>query len=107
MQLFMEAGFASWLSALLFLAGIGLVSFKRLPATPWAVAILASGVLGYGLGVRLVSRAAEGAPSLPEKVMFLSLGSSEAAANGVISGGLALILLVVGAIAARMRVPPA
>lgn len=105
MQLFMEAGFASWLSGALFLVGIGLVAFKKLPATPWAIAILASGVLGHGMGMRLVSRAAEGAPSLPEKVMFLSLGSSEAAANGVISGGLALILLIVGAIAARVRVP--
>lgn len=107
MQLFMEAGFASWLSALLFLAGVGLVAFKKLPATPWAIAILASGVLGHGMGARLVSRAAEGAPSLPEKVMFLSLGGSEAAANHVISGALALILLVVGAVAARVRVPPA
>ncbi len=107
MQLFMEAGFASWLSAAVFLAGIGLVAFKRLPATPFAVAVVASGVLGHGLGMRLVSRAAEGAPSLPEKVMLLSLGASEAAANGVISGGLALILLVVGAIATRVRVPAA
>jgi hypothetical protein len=103
MQLFIEAGFASWLSAGLFLVGIGLVAFKKLPATPWAIAIVASGVLGQGLGQRLVSRAAEGAPSLPEKVMFLSLGSSEAAANHVIAGGLALILLVVGALAARLR----
>lgn len=103
MQLFIEAGFASWLSALLFLAGVGLVAFKKVPATPWAIAILASGVLGHGMGARLVSRAAEGAPSLPEKVMFLSLGGSEAAANHVIAGALALILLVVGAAAARLR----
>lgn len=104
MQLMMEAGFASWLSAALFLAGIAMVAFKKAPVTPWAIAVLASGFLGYGMGARLVSRAAEGAPSLPEKVMLLSLGSSEAAANGVIAGGLALILLVVGAVAARLRV---
>ena len=107
MQLFIEAGFASWLSAVLFLAGVGLVAFKRLPATPWAIAVLASGVLGHGMGMRLVSRAAEGAPSLPEKVMFLSIGSSEAAANHLIAGALALILLAVGAVAARMRVKEA
>ena len=103
MQLMMEAGFASWLSAALFLAGVGMVAIKKAPAAPFAVAILASGLLGYGMGARLVSRAAEGAPSLPEKVMLLSLGSSEAAANGVIAGGLALILLIVGAAAVRLR----
>ena len=80
-----------------------MVAVKKAPATPFAVAVLAAGFLGHGMGVRLVSRAAEGAPSLPEKVMFLSLGSSEAAANGVIAGGLALILLIVGAVAVRLR----
>jgi len=103
LELFQEAGFAAWLCTGLFIAGVAMLAIKRANVTPYAVAIVAAGVMGQGLGMRLVSKAAEGAPSLAEKVTYLSLGSKEAAANLIIGGVLALILLAVAGVAAKVR----
>ena len=103
MQMMMEAGFTSFLSLAVFVAGVACVAVKRGRAEPFAVAIVAIGLLGHGLGVRLVSGAAEAAPSLPEKVALLQVGSAEAAAAGVIAGGFALCLLVLSAAATALR----
>jgi hypothetical protein len=77
--------------------------WKRARAEPFALGIVAAGAFGQGLGMRLVSKAAEAAPSLPEKVTYLSIGSKEASANLVIAGVLGLLLLATGAVAARLR----
>lgn len=103
MQMMMEAGFTSFLSLAVFVAGVAWVAVKRGRAAPFAAALAAIGVLGNGLGVRMVSGAAEAAPSLPEKVAILQVGSAEAAAAGVIAGGFALCLLVLSAVATALR----
>jgi hypothetical protein len=102
-ELWREAGFAAWLCLIFFGAGIAVLVTKRGSVSPWAIAVVAAGALGDGLGMRLVSKAAEGAPSLPEKVTYLSIGSKEAAANLIIAGIFALVLLLVGAIATAVR----
>lgn len=97
MQIFVEAGAFSFVALGLFLGG--LVARARGGAVEhWAIAILAAGALGNGLGQRLVARAAEQAPSLADKVAILGAGSSEAAANALIAGVLGALLLVVARI---------
>ena len=95
MQIFVEAGAFSLVALALF--ATGLVARARGGAVePWALAVLAAGAVGTGLGQRLVARAAEQAPSLADKVAILGAGSSEAAANALIAGVLAGLLIVVG-----------
>jgi len=64
-------------------------------ATPFILGTLALGQLGQGLGQRLVRDAIDKVPALDKKVDFLNLGTGEAAACLVVSGGAALALCIV------------
>jgi len=50
-----------------------------------------------------VAAAAEQAETLPEKIAIVAVGTREATANLIVAGTLAVMLVVVGAVAARMR----
>lgn len=101
MDLFTEAGAFAWISLALFSAGLFVVVRGRVPApaaaTALAVAIVACGLVGDGLGQRLVDRAAREAPELETRVAILSAGTRETSSNLVVSGLLALALLGTGA----------
>lgn len=101
MTLFVEAGLFAWISAALFVAGLVLSVRTKLGGFPTvlaiAVAIAAMGQVGAGLGQRLVSRAVQNIASLDERVMVLNLGTQEAAANQLVCGVMALLLLAIAA----------
>lgn len=50
-----------------------------------------------------MAAAAEQAETLPEKIAIVAVGTREATANLIVAGTLAVMLVVVGAVAARMR----
>lgn len=95
MELFAEAGIAGLVSLALFVGGLVSVVRGKGGARSFAVAILASGVTGFGVGERMVTRAAEAAPELSTKVAFLAAGTSEASANPLLSGVMALLLIAI------------
>ncbi len=102
MTLFSEAGVGAIISlGLFFVALVALARQGRVE--PWATAILATGAIGAGLGQRLVAAAAEQAETLPEKIAIVAVGTREATANLIVAGTLAMMLVVVGAIATRMK----
>jgi len=106
MDMFTEAGIGAVISLALFV--VGLVTAARGGGRPDALAgaIVAVGAIGTGLGQRLVARAAEAAPTLGDKVEILAVGTREATANLVVAGTLALVLIVVAAVSARMNATP-
>lgn len=100
MGLFVEAGVFAWVSATFFIGGLVLCLRHKgdtlRPALAVAVAIAALGQIGAGLGQRLVSEAVKNIASLDERVMVLNLGTQEAAANQLVCGAMALLLVAIG-----------
>jgi hypothetical protein len=128
--LIIESGFAGWIILLLFLAGVAAVTTvgrrwgrPGSTAAAWAVAVLAAGALGYGTGQRKVNRAistgsahaatqpaasdTERIQRASNRVVMLSQGTSEAAANYVLAGGSALLLCLLGGVMVFFRRSPA
>lgn len=113
MELLREAGIFGPVAVLLFIAGLGTTLTRgrargatMATAAPFILGILALGQLGQGLGQRMVRDATEKVPDLVQKVAFLNIGSGEAAANLVVSGGAALLLCAIaGALALSDRNP--
>ena len=102
MDMFVEAGIFAPISLALCIGG--LVSLARHgQTTAWAMGVLVAGFVGAGLGQRLVSRAAELAPTLDEKVAILAVGAREATGNLILSGVMAGALLSGGALVARLK----
>lgn len=101
MELFTEAGIFAWVGLVVFVGGIGaiLAAPRRALARGAGAAtlVLAVGLLGAGLGQRLVDRAVTAEPDLDKKVAMLSLGTREAAANELLGGAFAVFLLGIGA----------
>jgi hypothetical protein len=101
MHLLTEAGIFGWAGLVLF--GAGLVLLLRDPGKAGArsrglaAAEMALGLLGAGLGQRLVAQAVEKAPDLSAQVRFLNLGTMEATANLILGGLFALAILGLGA----------
>lgn len=100
-----ESGFGAWVSLFLTVAGLAaVVTVGRKRARPgavaaaWAVAVLASGAIGFAAGQRMVdkginhSKVAESG----HRVAMLSRGTREASANLFLSGFGALGLCAVG-----------
>lgn len=105
MELLLEAGIAGPLAFALFVVGLIAVVRGKGGARDFASAILAIGFLGFGVGERLVTRAAEAAPDLSTKLAFLTVGTREASANLLLSGAMALLLVVIGAALERFHGP--
>jgi hypothetical protein len=102
MDMFVEAGIFAPVSLVLCIGG--LISLARTgQATSWALSILVAGVVGAGLGQRLVSRAAELAPTLDQKVAILAVGAREATGNLILSGVMAGALVAGAALVARLK----
>ncbi len=99
MNLFLEAGLFAWGAFAVFLIGlVVLVRSKKnavLNAVVLAVSILALGEVGAGVGQRLVATAVQNIASLDEKVLVLSMGTKEAAANHLVAGTLAFVLVAI------------
>jgi hypothetical protein len=100
-----ESGWGAWFSLILTLAGIAAVLTvgrrTRRPgsiAAAWAVAILASGAMGVGSGQRAVDAYVHDTPAadLAKRVEAVSVGTREASANLLLSGGCAMIVLAIG-----------
>lgn len=101
-----EAGFSGWMCLLLSIAGLVLTFTvgRRIQrpgsvAAAFAVAILAQGAIGLGLGQRNVDAAvmATDAANLASRVEIVSIGTREASANLLLSGACATLLLLAGA----------
>jgi hypothetical protein len=106
-----ESGFGAWVS--LFLTVIGLAAIVTVGrkrgrpgsvAATWAVAVLASGAIGFAAGQRMVDRGINGMiahgdhPEAPpeRRTAMLSRGTREASANLFLAGFEALALSAVG-----------
>jgi hypothetical protein len=102
MDMFIEAGIGALASLVTCVCGLVAIA-KNGQATTWAIATLTAGLVGAGLGQRMVSRAAELAPTLSDKVDILAVGAREATGNLIISGVMVAALLLGGAIAKHLR----
>jgi hypothetical protein len=99
-----ESGFGAWVSLFLTVAGLAaVVTVGRKRARPgsvaaaWAVAVLASGAIGFAAGQRMVDKGINGVPAEnTHRVAMLSRGTREASANLFLSGFGALALCAVG-----------
>jgi hypothetical protein len=106
-----ESGFGAWVSLFLTVAGLAaVVTVGRKRGRPggvaatWAVAVLASGAIGFAAGQRMVDRGISGMivhgehqEMTPDhRVGALSRGTREASANLFLSGLEALGLSAVG-----------
>ncbi len=109
MDIIHESGWGAWASLLITLLGlVATFTIGRMRGRPgtvaaaFAVAILASGQLGVGTGQRKVDQYVQSLPKegLAEKVEALSVGTREASANLLLSGGCAMILSIVGGVMA-------
>jgi hypothetical protein len=103
MELFAEAGLAGTVSLVLFVVALVFVVRGKGGARAFAVAILATGVTGFGVGERMVTHAAEAAPELSTRVAFLTMGTREASANLLLSGVMALLLIAIAGAVERVR----
>ena len=107
-----ESGFGAWVSLFLTVVGLAaVVTVGRKRGRPggvaaaWAVAVLASGAIGFATGQRMVDRSinmgmihgdhTEPVPS-ERRTAMLSRGTREASANLFLSGFEALALSAVG-----------
>lgn len=105
MSLFTEAGIFSLVGLALFV--VGLILIVRKPAGAHQVvalmapAIVAVGLMGAGMGQRLVDRYLETITDPAEKVVILSMGTREATANHLLAGTMALALVGIGAAVGR------
>lgn len=118
-HMMVESGFGSWMSLLLTVAGAAAtVTVGRRRGRPgsvaacWAVAVLASGALGFGTGQRMVDRWVRGrevpgivtnrplpqrsTADVGEQLDGLSIGTREASANFMIAGLGATMLSALG-----------
>jgi len=99
-----ESGFGAWVSLFLTVAGLAaVVTVGRKRARPggvaaaWAVAVLASGAIGFATGQRMVDKAINHVDTeSSHRVAMLSRGTREASANLFLSGFGALGLCAVG-----------
>jgi len=99
-----ESGFGAWVSLFLTVAGLAaVVTVGRKRARPggvaaaWAVAVLASGAIGFASGQRMVDKGINGiSEQNTHRVAMLSRGTREASANLFLSGFGALGLCAVG-----------
>lgn len=106
MELILEAGIAGPVSLVLFAVGLASIVRGKGGARDFATAVLATGFVGFGVGERLVTQAAEAAPELSTKVAFLTMGTREATANLLLSGTMALLLVALGSAVERLRGSP-
>jgi hypothetical protein len=98
MELLKEAGPFGPLAVMLFITGLAFVVRSRSAkhAAGFALAILAVGQLGQGLGQHAVRDALSQVPDIGDKVAMLNAGTGEAASSLIISGACALLLCVIG-----------
>jgi hypothetical protein len=105
MTIIHESGWGAWASLIFTFLGIAAVltvgRSRRRPGTiaaAFAVAVLASGALGVGSGQRRVDPFVQQLPKddLATKVEILSIGTREASANLLLSGGCAMLLMMIG-----------
>jgi hypothetical protein len=124
-----ESGFGAWMTLLFAVAGAAAITTvgrkRRRPgsvAAAWAVAVLASGAIGFSTGQRKVDQglravfhapAAEptaGGPPPPvdtrRAVQMMSIGTREASGNLLLAGGAALILCLIGGVLAVVTREP-
>ena len=108
-----ESGFGAWVSLFLTVTGLAaVVTVGRKWARPgavgaaWAVAVLASGAIGFAAGQRMVDRGInEMHVESGHRVAMLSRGTREASANLFLSGFGALGLCAVGGVMALVVRP--
>ena len=106
MEMFIDAGIFAVFSLVAFVAGLILTVRAKDPArvsTALAGLILALGLMGAGLGQGLVDNYIGQVEPLDKKVAILSAGTREATGNHVLSGGMAALLLALGAAMSRSR----
>jgi hypothetical protein len=103
MQLLHEAGVFGYATVALFTVACVVVVRTKISSTPFALALLALGQLGQGAGQRVVRDACETVVDVQAKLSFLNIGSGEAAANLVISGMTAIVLVALAAILRTQR----
>jgi hypothetical protein len=107
MDLFVEAGWFSWVMLAFFVGG--LIAVVRKPenaqktAGLFAIAVCAAGLTGAGLGQRLVDKYLEKVEDTREKVVILSAGTREATANHVLAGMFGLALMGIGTAVSAVR----
>ena len=109
-----ESGWGAWASLLITLLGlVATFTIGRMRGRPgtvaaaFAVAILASGQLGVGTGQRKVDwyvQTQVAKDDVAHKVEALSVGTREASANLLLSGGCALLLSMIGGVMALIAV---
>jgi len=94
MEPVLEAGATGLGAVLVFTGGLGALlvvgGAQREPwatTTPFVLAVLSLGKVGQGLGQRQVRADLDGVPDLADKVAVVNMGTGEAAANLVLSGG--------------------
>jgi hypothetical protein len=101
-----ESGLGAWVTLFLTVAGLAaVVTVGRKRARPggvaaaWAVAVLASGAIGFGAGQRMVDRGIDrDHHENSQQTAMLSRGTREASANLFLSGFGALGLCAVGGV---------
>jgi hypothetical protein len=102
-ELVHESGWGAWAVLLLTLLGLAAaLTVGRARGRPgsiaaaFAVAVLAAGQLGVSSGQRRVDQHVRLEPDLARRVEMLSTGTREASANLLLSGGCAMIVMIVG-----------
>lgn len=110
MDIIHESGWGAWASLLITLLGlVATFTIGRMRGRPgtvaaaFAVAILASGQLGVGTGQRKVDwyvQTQVAKEDLAKKIEVLSVGTREASANLLLSGGCAMLVSIVGGVMA-------
>jgi len=105
MNLFVEAGMFAWVGLALFVTALILIVRRPTSAhhivSLMAPAIVAAGLMGAGMGQRLVDRYLETITDPAEKIVILSMGTREATANHLLMGTMALALIGIGAAVSR------
>lgn len=71
-----------------------------------ALTVVVLGILGTGLGQRLVDKAVQGVTDPAKQVALLSAGTREAAAGNLLGGGAGLLLIALGGAVAISRRRP-
>ncbi len=96
MELIREAGFPALISLALFCVGlVHIARTRRLQiGTAWAALVGAVGMMGSALGQRVVDKAIQGVDDVAHQVKWLSAGTAETTANLMLSGAMALLLVV-------------
>src|SRR5207247_2360851 len=107
-----ESGFAAWTTMFLFVTGAAaVVTVGRKRGRPgsvaaaWAVAVLASGAIGFAAGQRMVDRGIDHMGANPQRVAMLSRGTREASANLFLAGFGAMGLCAVGGVLSLVTRP--